>query len=53
MEEIIEILKEKFQNKGFTRDNKIAFAIGYLEDCEKVNRKEAIQIINAIFFNKL
>lgn len=53
MEEVIEILKEKFQNKDYTRDNKIAFAIGYLEECEKVNRKEAIQIMSEIFFNRL
>lgn len=50
MEEVIEKFRETFQSDTYsTRDYKLAYAIGYLENCEDVTRKEAIQILHAIF----
>lgn len=50
MEEIISKFKEEFKSDTYcTRDFKLAYAIGYLENCEDLSRKEAIQILHEIF----
>ncbi len=54
-EEVIEHLKKEFHKSDYiyTRDNKVAFAIGYLKDNKNVNRYEAIDILENIFFERL
>ena len=50
MEEVIEKFKKEFESNTYsTRDYKLAYAIGFLENCDEVDRKEAIQIIHQIF----
>lgn len=53
MEEVIKKLQTEFSKETYKRENKLAFAIGYLEDNSNVNRKEAMQIIGKIFFEEL
>ena len=54
MEEVKEYLKQKFK-KGYCVDttNKIAFAVGYIEENEKINKKEALKIIYEIIQDKI
>ncbi len=54
-EEVIEHLKKEFYKSDYiyTRDNKVAFAIGYLKNNEKVNRYDAIDILEDIFFKRI
>ena len=50
MNDIIAKFKEEFKSDVYcSRDYKLAYAIGYLENCEELNRKEAIQILHKIF----
>lgn len=54
MEEIIEMMKEdfkKYQIKGI--NNQIAYACGYLEENEDVTRRQAVEIIRRILFEKI
>lgn len=53
--EVIEKLKENFNDSNYTctRENKLAFAIGYLKENKKVNRYEAIDILEDIFFQRI
>ena len=54
MEEIIEMMKEdfkKYQIKGI--NNQIAYACGYLKENEDVTRRQAVEIIRRIIFEKI
>lgn len=53
MEEAIEKLQKEFSKGTYNRDNKLAFAMGYLQENEKVKRSEAIEILFKIFQNKI
>lgn len=53
MEEMLKELKEYFKIQKYDKDNQLAFAIGYLKDCNKVNKKQAIEIIEKIFFGEI
>lgn len=54
MEEVIKHFKNEFSKKGYEETRyKLCFAIGYLEDCEKVTKKEAMQILWKIMQNKI
>lgn len=55
MEKVIEELKDEFKRKNYNGRNdndnlrcKVFFTIGYLENNEKVTRKEAIQIMKKV-----
>lgn len=50
MDEIIKEIKEK---SFLDKTNKIAYAIGYMQDSEKVNKKEALEVIYKILVNEI
>lgn len=53
IEKIRDNLKKYFTNKDMDIGNKIAYAIGYLEDNERVSKKETLKIIYEILMEKI
>lgn len=53
IEKIKDSLKKHFSNKNMDTENKIAYTIGYLKENEKVNKKDALEIIYEILIQKI
>lgn len=52
IDEIREKLKKNFTIRNMTTADKIAYAIGYFEDNEKVTKKTALELIYEILMEK-
>jgi len=48
MEEVIDTIKNYNWTSVDDRCTKIAFAVGYMKDNEKVNKKDALEIISKL-----
>ncbi len=53
IEKIRDNLKKNFSNRNMDTENKITYTIGYLKDNEKVNKKDALEIIYEILMKKI
>ncbi len=55
MEEIIAKLKEEFEKQFYKdyKECKIVYAIRYIEDNKKINKKQALEIVRMILQNRL